>query len=72
MRTTIYVDNQLFAKIDVRQIELVSQASQALFDVTVIHSRCPVPGSLREGEPGSSGKIDELDQQIEIFKKLYE
>jgi len=72
MLTTIYVDGQLFAKIDVRQIELVSQVSQALFDVTGIHSRYPVPDSLREGEPGSSGKIDELDQQIEIFKKLYE
>lgn len=72
MQTTIYVDGQLFAKIDVRQIELVSQVSQALFDVTGIHSRYPVPGALREGEPGSDQKIDDLEKQIEIFKNLYE
>jgi hypothetical protein len=72
MQTMIYVDNQLFAKIDVGQIELVSQISQALFEVTGIRGRYPVRAGSSENEPASPEKMDELDQQIEIFKKLYE
>ena len=81
METTIFVDNQLFTKIYVRQFELASGFPGALFDVDSIQGRYPVSGEYREegqsspekpGRPERPEKIDELDQQIEIFRKLYE
>ena len=76
METTIFVDNQLFTKIDVRQFELASGFPGALFDVNSIQGRYPVRGGqYREEGQSFSGRperIDELDQQIENFRKLYE
>ncbi|MCP4718949.1 MAG: hypothetical protein GY860_05780 [Desulfobacteraceae bacterium] len=74
METTIFVDNQLFTKIYVRQFELASGFPGALFDVDSIQGQYPSGEYREEGQsyPGRPGRIDELDQQIEIFRKLYE
>ncbi len=70
LQTTIFVDNQLFATIDVHQLELSSGSAPALFDVNYIQGKYPARDGFR-GE-GASPPIDELDKQIENFKKLYE
>ncbi len=72
MQTTIFVDDQLFARIDVQQLELKSEFPAALFDVNSIQGRYPVSSGNREEGNEAPGQIDELDQQIEIFRKLYE
>jgi len=72
MQTTIFVDNQLFATIDVRQLELSSGSAPSLFDVNYIQGRYPARDGFRgEGQASSPG-IEELDKQIENFRKLYE
>jgi outer membrane lipoprotein-sorting protein len=72
MQTTIFVDDQLFTKIVVGQFQLASGFPPALFDVNSIQGRYPVRGGALEEDPGSPEGIDELDRQIEIFRKLYE
>jgi outer membrane lipoprotein-sorting protein len=64
MQISIFVDNQLFTRIDVQQFELTSGFSAALFDVNTIQRQYP-------GEKAPD-EFDELDRQIENFKKLYE
>ncbi len=72
MQTTIFVDDQLFAKIDVQQFELKSGFPASLFDVNSIQEQYPVSSGNQEDGKEAPGGIDELDKQIEIFKKLYE
>ncbi len=72
MQTTIFVDDQLFARIDVRRFELKSGFPAALFDVNSIRGRYPVSSGNLEEDKKAPGQIDELDRQIEIFRKLYE
>jgi len=71
MQITIFVDNLLFSRIDVQQIELASGFSKALFDVNRIQRQYPFDGSGQEKQE-TSGGIGELDRQIENFRKLYE
>jgi hypothetical protein len=72
LRTTIFIDNQVFATIDVQQFELESGFSSVLFDVTHIQGRYPDGSRSREEGQESSDRFDELDQQINNFRKLYE
>ena len=70
MQISIFLDNQLFAMVDVKSIDLKSGFSSSLFDIDHIERLYPIndPGSLDE----NSKQVDELDKHIEDFKKLYE
>ncbi|MBU0972453.1 MAG: hypothetical protein KKC20_17520 [Proteobacteria bacterium] len=72
MLITILVDNQLFARIEVRQFEISSEFPLSVFDVKGIHGMYPVGSVSKDEASGTLGKIDELDKQIENFRKLYE
>ncbi|RLB89460.1 MAG: hypothetical protein DRH26_11520, partial [Deltaproteobacteria bacterium] len=71
-RTTISVDNKVFAKIEVKEFELASGFPAALFDVNQIQGQYPASASAQEKGPEGPDQFDELDKQIENFKKLYE
>ncbi|SDU17877.1 hypothetical protein [Desulfobacula phenolica] len=66
----IFLDNQLFATIEVNEIDLKSNFSLSLFDIDHIKRLYPKnePDSLDE----NSRQVDDLDRRIENFKKLYE
>jgi hypothetical protein len=72
LRTTIFMDNQVFATIDVQQFELESGFSSVLFDVTHIQGKYPDGSRSREEGQESPDRFDELDKQIDDFRKLYE
>ncbi len=71
-RTTISVDNKVFAKIEVKEFELASGFPAAFFDVNRIQGQYPASASAQEKGPEGPDQFDELDKQIENFKKLYE
>jgi hypothetical protein len=70
MQVSIFLDNQLFAMVDVRNFRLNLSAPLSLFDIEHIKRLYPVndPKSLNE----NSKQVDELDKRLEDFKKLYE
>jgi outer membrane lipoprotein-sorting protein len=70
MQVSILLDNQLFARIDVRNFNLNPGSPLSLFDIEHIKRLYPVndPESLNE----NSKQVDELDKRLEDFKKLYE
>ena len=70
MQVRIFLDNQLFATVDVQRVDLKSGFPASLFDIEYIQRLYPVndPDSLDE----NSKQIDELDKGMENFKKLYE
>jgi len=70
MEIRIFVDDQLFVDIEVQGFELKSTFSPELFDVDYIQQR--YPGKDRYEDQKASGEIDELEKQIENFRKLYE
>jgi len=70
MQISIFVDDQLFVDIEVQTFELKSTFSSELFDVDYIQQRYPAKNRY-EGQE-ASGEIDELEKQIENFRKLYE
>lgn len=72
MQITIFVDNQVFAKIDVKQFELESGFPAVLFDVNHIQGQYPAGTRTQEKGAKVPGRFDELDTQIENFRKLYE
>jgi len=72
METSIFVDDQLFVDIKVQRFELKSTFPSDLFDVDMIQQQYPVKDRYQDEEQKASGKMDELDKQIENFRKLYE
>ncbi|MCK5836346.1 MAG: hypothetical protein KAH09_03685 [Desulfobacula sp.] len=72
MEIRIFVDDQLFADIEVQGFELKSTFSSNLFDVDYIQEQYPVKDRYQEEVQKIPGKMDELDKQIEDFRKLYE
>jgi outer membrane lipoprotein-sorting protein len=72
LETTIWVDDQVFAKINVTQVELASGFPAALFDVNQIQGQYPARKRLQEKEAAVPDGFDELDRQMENFRKLYE
>lgn len=76
LQITIFVDNQVFAKIDVTQLELESVFPAAFFDVNHIQGQYPAGTNAQENAqekgPEVPGRFDELDKQMENFRKLYE
>ncbi len=70
MQVSIFLDNQLFAMVEVKSLDLKSGFSASLFDIEHIERLYPRndPGSLDE----NSKQVDELDKRLEDFKKLYE
>lgn len=71
LQTRIFLDNQLYATIDVNDISLKAGNSPKLFDIGHIVQRFPQKKEPERFDPGS-GEMDELDKRIEEFKKLYE
>lgn len=72
MRITIAVDNKVFAKIEVKRFELESGFPESLFNVNKIQGQYPADTSAQEKGQDVPGRFDELDKQMENFKKLYE
>jgi outer membrane lipoprotein-sorting protein len=72
MRITIVVDDQVFTKIEVKRFELESGFPESLFDVNQIQGQYPAATSAQEKGQDVPGRFDELDKQMENFKKLYE
>jgi len=70
MQVSIFLDNKLFATVDLRSLDLKSGASQSLFDIGYIERLYPVNNSDPLGE--NTKQVDELDKRLEDFKKLYE
>ena len=70
MQVSIFLDNQLFAMVNVKSFDLQSGFSPSLFDIEHIERLYPIndPDSLDE----NFKQVDELDKRIEDFKKLYE
>mgnify|MGYP002725720405 CR=1 FL=1 len=70
MQISIFLDNKLFAMIDVNSIDLKSGFSLSLFDIEHIGRLYPInePDTLGE----NSKQVDELDKRLEDFEKLYE
>ena len=69
MQVSILLDNQLFAKIDVKSVALKSGFSASLFDIGHIEQLYPKNNSDSPDE--NSKQFDELGKQMEEFKKLY-
>ena len=72
LRTTISVDDQVFAIIDVQQFKLESQFPSVLFDVTHIQGQYRGGSSSQEEGQEALDQFDELDKQMDDFRKLYE
>ena len=70
MQVSIFLDNKLFATVDLRSLDLKSGASQSLFDIGYIERLYPVNNSDPLVE--NTKQVDELDKRLEDFKKLYE
>lgn len=66
----IFLDNQLFAMIEVNRIDLKSGFSLSLFDID--HIKRLYPKNEPDSLDANSRQVDELDRRIEDFKKLYE
>lgn len=71
MQIDIFLDNQLFATIEVNNITLESGFSPSLFDIRHIEQLYPEKQGPQDFNEESKKK-DELDKRIEEFKKLYE
>ncbi len=70
MQVSIFLDNQLFAMVDVNHMELESGFSLSLFDIEEIRRLYPEPKSDPFDE--NTRQVEELDRRLEDFKKLYE
>jgi len=70
MKVNIFLDNQLFALIDVKNIVLKTGFSRSLFDIDHIRRLYPENDSTPFDE--NTRQVEELDKRIEDFKKLYE
>ena len=70
MKVNIFLDNQLFAMIDVKQVGLKSGFSRSLFDIDRIKRLYPEIDADPIDE--NTRQVDELDKDIENFKQLYE
>lgn len=70
MSGSIFLDNRLFAIINVKEFILKSQGSESLFDVA--HARQVYPENQSEIEKTNQSQMDELDRSLENFKQLYE
>jgi len=72
MQISIFLDNQLFARVDVKSFDLNSGASPSLFDMGHIERLYPVNDPVPDPRNENSKQVDELDKSLENFKKLYE
>jgi hypothetical protein len=70
MEVSIFLDNRLFAMIDVNHMGLESGFSLSLFDIEEIRRLYPEPESDPFDE--NTRQVEELDRRLEDFKKLYE
>ncbi len=70
MKINIFLDNKLFALIDVKNIVLKTGFSRSLFDIDHIRRLYPENDSTPPDE--NSRQVEELDKRLEDFKKLYE
>lgn len=70
MQVSIFLDNQLFAMVNVRSFDLKSGFLPSLFDIQHIKQLYPKndPGPFDE----NTKQVEELDKRMEEFKKLYE
>ena len=71
MQVSIFLDNQLYAHIDVSDIRLESGFEKSLFDIARIERMYPEKIPFREPDQEPDG-MDEINRRIEEFKKLYE
>jgi len=69
MQVSIFLDNQLFAKVDVKSFDLKSGFSASLFDIGHIDQLYPKNHSDFPDE--NSKQFDVLGKRLEDFKKLY-
>ncbi|MCP4023308.1 MAG: outer membrane lipoprotein-sorting protein [Desulfobacteraceae bacterium] len=70
MKISIFLDNQLFALIDVRSFELNGNLSADLFDVERLARLYPNANSDAYDE--TREQVEDLNKSIEEFKQLYE
>jgi len=70
MQVSIFLDNQLFAMVDVQSFDLKAGILSSLFDIEHIIRLYPRNNSDSLDE--NSKQVDELDRRLEDFKKLYE
>ena len=70
MQVSIFLDNQLFAMIHTKTIELASVFPLNLFDIEYIERL--YPENLPDSFDDNTRQVDELDKRMEDFKKLYE
>lgn len=70
MHVTVFVDDQLFASIDVTDITLEPDTEDTLFDIAQIIRMYPENNSDLINE--EARQVQELEKHIEEFKKLYE
>lgn len=71
-KINVLVDGHAFADIRVNRIELKSGLPLTLFDVDEILGQYPIKNKMEEYPEKTRGQVDELDRQIEDFKKIYE
>lgn len=69
-RISIFLDNQLFAVVDVDDIDLKQGFSPAVFDIEHIEQLYPKKDTDPFDE--NARQVEELDKRMEEFKKLYE
>ncbi|WP_457553624.1 hypothetical protein [Desulfobacula sp.] len=70
MQVSVFLENQLFAMVNVKSIELKSGFSLSLFDIEHIDRLYSINDSDSLDE--NSRQVNELDKRLEDFKKLYE
>ena len=71
MQVSILLDDQVFAAVDVSDVELKTGFAPALFDISDIKRLYPrkLPADVPEA---TSEGVDELEERIETFRKLYD
>lgn len=70
MQISIFLNNKLFAMVDVKNLDLRSEFLPSLFDIKQIKRQYPKNDSDSFDE--SFQQVDELDKPIKEFKKIYE
>lgn len=70
MRIRIFMDDQMFAVIQAKQVNLKKIELNTRFDIRYLAKL--YPENITQPSDEEKDPVDELDQQIENFKKLYE
>ena len=71
MQISIFFDNQLYALVDVKSVELKKVNPSSMFDVAMVKASYP-DGRDTENDQDGLDQVDELEKSIKDFGKLFD